>query len=160
MYKNSVSLCSPLRMLPSMMYFLLSDTLSLSIYRPHKCGVEILGKICGLQCRPSWVIVETLQYPSLSSGFAVALSRHFLLVLSKSVCRDKVYECHDISAAPMSSAFVASFVQQCGLTVIFVDCRDKLFIVATNILCLLLCICHNRAMKCRDKVQLTLSHNC
>ena len=104
--------------------------------------------------------VATLQHPSLSSGFVVALSRHLLLLLSKGVCRDKVYECRDINTAPMSSAFVASLSRQCVLTVFFDDCRDKLSIVVTNFLCLLLCLCRNRAVKCREKVQLIMSHNC
>ena len=81
------------------------------------------------------------------------------MFLSKSVCYDKVVKCRHIYASTMSSAFVASLSQQCGLTFFYDDCHDKLFIIVTNFLFLLLCLCHEKAMKCRDKVQLTLSHN-
>ena len=82
------------------------------------------------------------------------------MLLSKSVCHDKFVKCRDIYATPMSSAFIASLSQQCGLTFFFDDCRDKLFIVVTNFLCLLLCLCCDKVVKCLDKVQLTLFHNC
>ena len=55
--------------------------LSFSIYKPHKCWAEVPGKIFGFQCRPNRVHcqdnhggVTTLEHPSLSSGFVVALS--------------------------------------------------------------------------------------
>ena len=118
MYKNSISLCSPLKLLPSMMYLMILMpfyALSLSIYRPHKYWAGILGIIYGFQCRPNWVHcnnnhgnVATLEHPSLSSGLVVALSRQLLMLLYKSVCRDKVVKCHNICAAPMSSTFFAS----------------------------------------------------
>ena len=88
----------------------------------------------------------------------MSLSLHLLLLISRGVCHDKVYEFHDISAAPMSSTFFASLLQQCGLAVFFDDCCNKLSTIATKFLCLLLCICCYRAMKCHDKVQLTLSN--
>ena len=75
------------------------------------------------------------------------------MLLSKGVC-------HDIYASPMSLAFVARLSRQYGLAFFFNDCCDKLFIVTTSFHCLHLCLCSEKAMKYRDKVQLTLSHNC
>ena len=52
--------------------------------------------------------VVTLEHPSLSSDFVVALSWQLLMLLYKSVCCDKVVKCRDICVAPMSLAFVVS----------------------------------------------------
>ena len=84
----------------------------------------------GTLSRQSWKC-QTLDHPSLWLGFIVAMSRQLLMLLSKSVCRDKVVECHDIYAAPISLAFFASLSQQCGLTILFGDYHDKFFNVVT-----------------------------
>ena len=96
----------------------------------------------------------------MSSGFVDALSRQLFMLLSKSVCHDKVVKCRDICATPMSSAFVVGLSPQCGLTFFCDDCHDDLFIFGINFLCLRLCLCHDKILKCCDKVLLTLSHNC
>ena len=123
-------MCSPLKMLPSVMFSFI--ILSLYIYRPHKCWAEIPGRICGFRYRPNCVhcrknrgSVATLEHPSLSSGPVVALSRQLLMLISKSVCRDKFVKRHNIYATPMSLAFVVSLSGQCDLTFFFDDCRDK-----------------------------------
>ena len=75
------------------------------------------------------------------------------MLLSKSVCCDKVVKCHDICAAPMSLAFIVGLSQQCVLTFIFdglsrqcrdilssfflLFCRDNHFYVATFFQCFL-----------------------
>ena len=100
-----------------------------------------------------WVSVQT-QLGTLSrkswlccnigaSFFVVRLcccfvTTYFFMLLSRSVCRHKVVKCRNIYAAPMSSAFVASLLRQCGLTFFFDDC-------------------HNKAVKCRDKLSLSSS---
>ena len=53
------------------------------------------------------------------------------MLLSRSVCRDKVVKCRDIYAAPISSAFVASLSQQCFLTILLGDYHYKICNVAT-----------------------------
>ena len=62
----------------------------------------------GYICRDNRGNDATLELPTLSSGFVIALSRKLLMLLYKSVCHDKVVNCRDICATPMSSAFVAS----------------------------------------------------
>ena len=101
-----------------------------------------------------WVSVQaqlgTLLRQS-SPGFVVSLSRQLLMLLSKSVCRDKVVKCDDIYGAPMSSAFVASLLRQCSLTFFFDDCCNKLFIVATKFLFLLLYIVTTKLLNITTK---------
>ena len=96
-----------------------------------------------------WVLVQaqlgtlsqqSWQYRDIGvSFFVVTLSRQLLMLLYQSVCHDKVVKCRDICAASMSLAFVASLSRQCSLTFFFDDCREKLFIIATNFHCLILC---------------------
>ena len=66
----------------------------------------------------------TWEHSFLSLVFVIALSKQLLMLLSKSVCHDKVMKCQDIYTTPMSSAFVASLPLQCGLIFYFDDCCD------------------------------------
>ena len=123
-------------------------------------------------CHDNVVKCHNIYAAPMSSTFVASLLRQCGLTFFFDDCHDKLFIvmtnflclllcfCHDIFAAPMSLTFVASLSRQCGLIFLFDDPHDKLFIFVTNFLCILLCFCRNKALKCRDKVQLTLFHNC
>ena len=83
--------------------------LSLSIYRAHKCWAGILGWNCGFQCKPNWCLcrekVDLCRDIEAYFSFVklcYEIVATFLTLILLSLCRDKVYECCDISEASMS----------------------------------------------------------
>ena len=82
--------------------------LSPSIYRAHKCWVIILDWNCGFQCRLNQCLCRDkvdLCHEIIAYLYFQALLGHCrnISVMSSmsafcQVCRDKAYECRDISA--------------------------------------------------------------